>query len=608
MNGKEMDLFYGLDADLFVLTVIRQGMYDKYHCGLLREEEMLRTNFMPPGPKTSMYAAKGLTYHIVDIGKLTSMIRIHPYDFAFLTFMFGNDFLPRSPIMSYETTVFEQAMKAIAEMGVPRESQLIQLNGADLQINLERLQILTGKLKGFEERSIEGLHKMYEQEKRLRESNRMKTLENLKKEMVPLKLKYDMVLRSTVVSQIWKVDGIDETVKRTNDISYVRFRSNWENHVASSFPGYNNRLTTVKKDIVNHACDEYIAGLNWIACYYFDAMGKDRNTVELPEDVQLVMNPQHAEVLQGRMIQSIAGHYETEFRVRDALDMKTIDKDMVEGIIDSARQFIRDNVSLENAASNDSKLTRRCCWDTTVFADSAVINTIQSSAYYRYAVTQGVKFMIAVDMNEEKFEGDQPVYISDNKRVPDLYYAISEMSKTNHYVVFYVLVHKNHFDDLFYEKPEIVAENEEFRLLKLSSSGNNTKRSIPTTVGKDRLSPFWYYPYLSSPLIATIHDRLASMENPQEKIDAMIRGNHIDMNSRRLESLSTVNSKVQCYAVLPPQSGSLYSGPLLDADPSTWQFPVSVTTRDYNFKSWVHEGALSVPYTDISQLAEVYNF
>jgi len=217
-------------------------------------------------------------------------------------------------------------------------------------------------------------------------------------------------------------------------------------------------------------------------------------------------------------------------------------------------------------------------------------------------------FMIAVDMNKERFEEDQSVYISDNKLVPDLYYAIAEMSKTNHYVQFYVLVHKNHFDDLFYEKPEIVAENEDFRLLKLSSSGNNTKRSIPTTIGKDRLSPFWYYPYLTSPLIATIHDRLTSMENPQEQIDAMIRGNHIDMNSRRLESLSTVNSKVQCYAVLPPQSGSLYSGPLLDTDPSIWQFPVSVTTRDYNFKSWVHEGALSVPYTDISQLAEAYDF
>lgn len=216
--------------------------------------------------------------------------------------------------------------------------------------------------------------------------------------------------------------------------------------------------------------------------------------------------------------------------------------------------------------------------------------------------------MLAVDMIRERFDKDQSVYFSSDKYVPDLYFAVSEMAKTNHYVHIYVLVQTNHMDDLFYEKPEIVAENEEFRLLKLSSAGNNVKRSTPTTVGKDRLSPFWYYPYLSSPLIATVYDRLASMENPQRQITSLIQGNHIDMNSRKLESLSTVNSKVQCYAVLPPQSGSLYVSPLLTSDPSIWQFPVSVTTRDYNFKGWVHEGALSVPYVDISELAEAYDF
>jgi hypothetical protein len=478
-------------------------------------------------------------------------------------------------------------------------------------------------MKKIEERSIEGLYKMYEQEKRLRESNRLKTIDNLKKEMVPLKLKYDMVLRSTVVSQIWKVDGIDETVKRTNDISYDRFRSNWESHVASSFPGYNDRLTTVKKDIVKHACEEYLAGLNWVACYYFDAMGKDTNTVELPKDVKLFMHPQHAAQNPTRMIRSIAGHYETEFRAQDAQTAKTIDKDMAEGIIERSREFLRDKLSLDNAASNDSTLTRRCCWDTTVYADMAVINTVQSSAYYRNAIrtvrdardardmrdnNSNEPFMLAVDMTQERFDKDQSVYFSSDKYVPDLYFAVSEMAKTNHYVHMYVLVHTNHMDDLFYEQPEIVAENEEFRLLKLSSVGNDVKRSTPTTVGKDRLSPFWYYPYLSSPLIATVYDRLASMENPQQQIKSLIQGNHIDMNSRKLESLSTVNSRVQCYAVLPPQSGSLYASPLLTTDPSIWQFPVSVTTRDYNFKGWVHEGALSVPYVDISQLAEAYDF
>lgn len=607
-ESDEMDLFYGLDADLFVLTIIRCSTFKNYQCGLLREEEMVRANFMPPTDKTSFFAQKGLTYHIADVATLTSMIgkTIHPHDFVFLTFMFGNDFLPRSPLMSYEnmttsetgSSVFEQAIKMV---GLREESAMISIDKGELKLNMEELVSLLGKLKNVEQASIENLYKLYQQEKRIRESNRAKTIENLSKEMVPLNLKYDMVLKSTVVSQIWKVKGIDETVKRVNDINYPRFRANWESHLANGFPGYQGKMSSAKKDVLAHACMEYLAGLKWIACYYFDAMGRtDVPEIIQPEGLKFILHPDHLVDISGDEDYIMFKNSEKTITKKEVESLVRNKKP--EDIINRARNFVRDNISMDNVASNDAELSSKCCWDVLTYADAAVINTVQTSAHYKL---EG-PYNVWIDMAKEKFAKDQNVYAdSSDRKVLELTACIRKMSNDGHYINIYVVVEKNHYLGILNEKPEIVVQNDEFILLKFRS-GSNASYSFPTEGTSGVLSPFWYYPYLVSPLIASVYDTMTNMNLTQETIDSSIMGNPHGFDSVRLESLWAVNSDIQCYAVLPPQSGSLYPMPLVENDVSTWQFPVKITTRDYNFKGWVHEGALSVPPMDLNQLMEQY--
>lgn len=606
-KSDEMDLYYGLDADLFVLTIIRCSTFSSYQCGLLREEEMIRANFMPPTEKTSFYAEKGLTYHIADVATLTSMIgkTIHPHDFVFLTFMFGNDFLPRSPLMSYEnmttneagSSVFEQAINFIGLRDTPA---VIQMENGKLQLNMEELKNILNRLKNIEQTSIENLYKLYQQEKRIRESNRAKTIENLSREMVPLNLKYDMVLKSTVVSQIWKVKGIDETVKRVNDINYPRFRANWETHLANGFPGYQGKMSTAKKDVLTHACTEYLAGLKWIACYYFDAMGENTRELIQPSDLKFVLHPDHIKDITGEEEYMLFKNSEKTITAKEiaSLDRNKNPKQK----IDRARDFVRDKLDVGNIASNDKELSSRCCWEVLNYADSAVINTVQTSANYNI----NGPFNVWIDMGKEKFSEDQSVYAdSTGIKILDLTTCIRKMANDGHYINIYVVVESGYYMELFHEKPEIVAQTEEFMLLKFNSS-SNADYSFPTEGNKGALSPFWYYPYLVSPMIASVYDTMTNANITQEEIDASIMGNHEGFNSTRLESLWAVESDIQCYAVLPPQSGSLYPMPLVENDAATWQFPVKITTRDYNFKGWVHEGALSVPPMDLNQLMEQY--
>lgn len=601
MRDDEMDLYYGLDADLFVLTVIRHGMFDKYNGGLLREEEMLRTNFMQPTEKTSYFAEKGLTYHIVDIEVLTKAIqkKIHPYDFAFLSFMFGNDFLPRSPIMSYESmmdneAVFDKATRLLS--GNNGSSKLLEISGYRLNVKWDAVKNMLSQLKEIEKGATETLHKQYMSEKNIRQKNRMKTFENLKKELVPLELKYEMVLKSTAVSQIWKARGIDQDVKRTTDIVYSRFRANWENHIANGFPGFaNNRLSRTKNDVLDHACDEYIAGLNWIACYYFNMMGYE--TEDEHEKIRFVPTNDNKEyyskfeVLRGNL--DIMGDYEPIYTSRNQ------DGTLVEEIINGSREFILQHIPIiDNAASNDNKITKRCCWDASVFADFAIINTALATAYYK--PENNMYYSIAIDMEAEKFSEEQEVISKEKNTVYDLEIAMKDIFKDSRYAYAYILVQKGHPMSMFNKKPIVVAENDKFVLLKFVNMS-----SPPDNHGKQKLNPYWYYPYPTTPMIASIYDRMTRID-VENHVDEIIKGSYTDIDGRRMESLWTTESDIQCLAVLPPQSSSMYPIPLKENDESIWQFPVKITTRDYNFRGWVHEGALLVPYTDAAQLTVNY--
>lgn len=598
----DMDLFYGLDADLFVLTIIRQTMFPNYRCGLLREEEVLRTNFVPPSRRTASYAERGLTYHVADMAKLTKMIAgtIHPFDFCFLTFLFGNDFIPRSPIMSYENSVFEKAIQVVDSK---ETSKLLQVVNHTVEIQWVEIKRLLDQLERVEKTTVEGLYKMFDKEKRIRESDRTKTLENLKRELVPLRLKYDMVLRSTSVTQIWKTRGIDETVKRVTNIDYRKFREEWEQHIASGMPGYRNgRLSTLKEEVSHHACDEYLAGLNWVACYYFNDLGEEEvNDVHGAENIEYVAR-YHARV----------GHYEgmtvlREYETRDQKSARGLpsvsqsNRPYDTSIEVRAVDFVRSHLDLDsNAASNDRNLTTRCCWDTSVYADLAIINTVPATSPYDHGTT---RYTVAVDMIKEADHWAENVYVDSRDYVVDLDYAIGSISQDNHYGKIYILVQRDHPDEVFAFKPVVVAENEEFRLLRFIP---RPRKRIPDNFGEGRLNPFWYYPYLSSPMMATLADRLTDIGagNMQSHVNRKVKGNRLSILGSEFESLWAVSPSVQCYGVLPPQSSSLYPAPLRENEAANWQFPVKVTHRDYNFKGWVHEGALSVPYLDVQNLTD----
>lgn len=294
MSGK-VSLVYGLDADLFMLSMVRD-----YPICLIRENSLRTEKFLGKVPQK--VSSKVASCHLVDIERLKRLlldegedtgVSVHPLDFTFICFLFGNDFLRNVPgllfddrlqiafgrkkdeesedpiLFDYIFDVYEKLRKG---KGYRKGQPMFVTNGSDiLKINWIDFYDYIDELANVERNIIGGLIRKMQMEE-----EKEKSMTQRVPDYVPVSLRYNLLKKAIVERQVIKGGVIDqraEWVRGVDAFDIDEFRNLWRNHMTSNIPGFDEKgvvrnLTGNKDDVVERICRTYLEGMEWAMRYY----------------------------------------------------------------------------------------------------------------------------------------------------------------------------------------------------------------------------------------------------------------------------------------------------------------------------------------------------
>ena len=225
-NDNFIDVIYGLDADLIMLSI----SCNKSKKFLLREpQHMHQYNSTIPFLwfDVEKFKTSLLEYH-------DHMIDIHSY--VFLCFLIGNDFLPNVTYLTIHNDGIHKIVNTyIRLLKKNGSSTLIKENGDVYEIDTIILKNLIEELAKYEDDEMKSLHKSYYDKSMIFKTNKMR-LEN-----------YGISHKDTLSKEIFK-------------------QKNWRLHY------YYNLFNTnqYNDNITNDVTKCYIKGLKWVCDYYFN--------------------------------------------------------------------------------------------------------------------------------------------------------------------------------------------------------------------------------------------------------------------------------------------------------------------------------------------------
>lgn len=291
MNGK-ISLVYGLDADLFMLSLVR----DHPVC-LVRENNFKVEKFLGKIPEK--LNPRHASCHVVDIQSLRESLQtdagIHSLDFTFLCFLFGNDFLRNVPGMVFDgglQVVFDnkqtkndqdtnpylfdyifdvcRQMKRTKDIR-DEDSLFISSTRNILKIRWNHFYEYLNELSKHETQIIGGMIRRMQ-----REEERERTMTERQPDYVPVALRYQLLKKSIKERQVVKGGVIDQKAEWLRGIDAFDmdlFQDLWVQHITSNIPGYNHDgvvpgLIRSKEDVVEQICSTYLEGMEWAMRYY----------------------------------------------------------------------------------------------------------------------------------------------------------------------------------------------------------------------------------------------------------------------------------------------------------------------------------------------------
>jgi hypothetical protein len=291
MNGK-ISLVYGLDADLFMLSLVRE-----HPVCLVRENNFKVEKFLGKIPEKAN--PRHASCHVVDVEALREYIHmdalIHPLDFTLLCFLFGNDFLRNVPGMVFdgglqvvfdnkqtrndeETNpylfdyIFEICRRVKKAREVPDSEPLFVSSSRNiLKIRWTYLYEYLHELSKHEAQIIGGMIRRMQ-----REEERERTMTERQPDYVPVSLRYQLLKKSIKERQVVKGGVIDQKAEWLRGIDAFDmdlFRTLWVQHITSNIPGYNQEgvvpgLIRAKDDVLEQICSTYLEGMEWAMRYY----------------------------------------------------------------------------------------------------------------------------------------------------------------------------------------------------------------------------------------------------------------------------------------------------------------------------------------------------
>lgn len=298
MSGK-VSLVYGLDADLFMLSMVRD-----YPICLVRENSMRVEKFFGKIPRKT--SSKVASCHVVDIERLKQLLAdkeetgkyIHPHDFTFICFLFGNDFLRNVPGLIFDTNlqvvfdnkkskkeeeesdanpqlfdfIFDVYMRVRQEKKLGDNYSLFVNPSRDImKVNWFNFYDYLAELCKAEKNIYGGLIRRMQ-----REEEKEKLMTSAVPDYVPVNLRYGLLKKAIVERQVIKGGVIDqkaEWIRGIDAFDMEEFKKLWTGHMTSNIPGFDESgvvrgLTKNKEDVVEKICKTYLEGMEWAMKYY----------------------------------------------------------------------------------------------------------------------------------------------------------------------------------------------------------------------------------------------------------------------------------------------------------------------------------------------------
>lgn len=228
---KNIDVIYGLDADLIMLSII----CNKSRKFLLREPQHYHKNANTDVPFLwfNVERCKDNILHFYE-----NTIDICSY--VFLCFMIGNDFLPNLSYLTIHNEGITKILKTYQQVIQNYNNPIIFLNKNDkYEINFITLTFLIEALSKHEDVEMRELHKQYYDKSMIFKSNKIK-LENY---------------------------GISH---KNNNTKNLFTNSNWRfDYYIHLFD-----MNIYNDTVINKSCTSYVDGLIWITDYYFNKTSK----------------------------------------------------------------------------------------------------------------------------------------------------------------------------------------------------------------------------------------------------------------------------------------------------------------------------------------------
>ena len=242
-NPELIDLVYGLDADLIMLSLsalkpniylLRESLefgkmyYESGYKFLLLNIDSFKNSLLQD-IKSELYA--NTNYNNENLYEITFIV-----DYVFACFILGNDFLPHMPSVDLRHNGIDIILKIYSKVYADLNENLVDIN--KLKINTKFLYNLFNTLQKLEINTLRGISKK-------RNKFRLRR---------PYENQYDKLkdlLHNYPILHLEKENSIAfETV-------------NWESRYYQTCFG----ITT--KEEIDEVCHNYIEGLAWILEYYF---------------------------------------------------------------------------------------------------------------------------------------------------------------------------------------------------------------------------------------------------------------------------------------------------------------------------------------------------
>ena len=237
INDNESDVIYGLDGDLIMLTLTCSGSKNIY---LMRES----INFKPT-------LTNDLSFKYVNIQLLRIAISNHlygsndisyMYDYVFICFLIGNDFLPNIPCLKIRFNAIDiicNTYKKVFELC--SNTNLILYDNNIFKINYQFIKILFEQLSKLEDNLMEEITIDYNKTR----TNSFKTPNSDIELLIKIMDNYPLNNKMTHL---------------INPISNKKWRMDYYHYLF-----YDHSET-----VIHDSCINYIEGLNWNLNYYFN--------------------------------------------------------------------------------------------------------------------------------------------------------------------------------------------------------------------------------------------------------------------------------------------------------------------------------------------------